>query len=350
MPKAGFSAARFSFLVLAASMLGVAMLAAPAAGQPSSCAPPSGKCFAVTVSPSGSTAGANTSFAFAITNEASTQQLGSVQVSAPAGFAITGASGALGTASFTASSALFQNLSLAPLSTTTLTVSAAVPCGSGSYRWGIEAKQSNDFNGTGNDIQLDANSAGNLSGTFTGSTGSCTSQPCPPGTPCSASASSETTSGTATTVSGLPPGDSIVTAMETGSAGSPFDFSCGTTTPPVYTPLSDVFDFAVFNGAGVAQPILLSVTLRVDKSVVNDSGHPGASSWQICYASLTPFQALSGTAQQNVTIGGNTGYFTGLLPDCSSSQGAPCVQARNKNNAGDVIVTFLALGDPFAHG
>ena len=32
MPKAGFIVARVSFLVLAASMLGVAMLAAPAAG------------------------------------------------------------------------------------------------------------------------------------------------------------------------------------------------------------------------------------------------------------------------------------------------------------------------------
>ena len=347
MPKAGFIVTRVSFLVLAASLLGVATLTAPAAGQ-TSCAPPSGKCFAVAVAPASPAAGVSTSFAFTITNEASTQSLGSVQISAPAGFAITGASVASGTASFTSSSALFQNLSLAPSSTTTLTVSAAVPCGSGSYRWGIEAKQSNDFNGAGNDIQLDANSAGNLSGTFTGSTGSCTTQPCPPGTSCS-SASSATTSGTATTVSGLPQGDSLVTGMESGSAGSPFNFSCGT-TPPVYTPLSDVFNFAVFNGAGVAQPILLSVTLRVDKSVVSTSGHPGASSWQICYASLTSFTALSGTSQQNVTIGGNPGYFTGLLPNCSSTPQAPCVQARNKNNAGDVIVTFLALGDPYAHG
>src|SRR5215469_14591325 len=97
MPKAGFSVARFSFLVLAAGMLGAAMIAAPAAGQTSSCAPPSGKCFAVTgpnggpVTPSSPAAGASTSFAFKITNEATTQQLGSVQISAPAGFVITGA-------------------------------------------------------------------------------------------------------------------------------------------------------------------------------------------------------------------------------------------------------------------
>ena len=112
-----------------------------------------------------------------------------------------------------------------------------------------------------------------------------------------------------------------------------------------------MFGFAVFNASGVPQPITLTVTLRIDKSLVNSSGHPGASSWQICYASTTSFNALPGTSQQNVTIGGNPGYFTGLLPDCSSTQGAPpCVQARNKNNAGDVIVTFLALGDPYGHG
>jgi len=346
MPKAGFSVARFSFLVLAAGMLGAAMIAAPAAGQTSSCAPASGKCFAVTVSPSTPAAGASTSFAFKITNEAATQQLGSVQISAPAGFALTSAPGA---ASVTMGSALFLNL---PLSTqgsaTTLTVNATVSCNrsTSGYQWGIEAKQSNDFNGTGNDFQLDPSSAGNLSGTLTG----CAFQPCPPNNQCSASASSGTTLGTVVTTSPLPPGDSIVTGMGSGSAGSSFNFSCGT-KPPVYTPLSDVFEFAVFNGSGIPQQgVTLTVTLRIDKSVVTSSGHPGASSWQICYASTESFNALAGTSQQNVTIGGSPGYFTGLLPNCSSTQGAPCVQARNKNNAGDVIVTFLALGDPFAHG
>ena len=44
---------------------------------------------------------------------------------------------------------------------------------------------------------------------------------------------------------------------------------------------------------------------------------------------------------------GGVPYFTGLLPDCPNTnpqQSAPCVQSRNKNNAGDVIVTFLAKG------
>jgi hypothetical protein len=441
MPKAGFIVGRVSFLVLAASMLGVAALAAPAAGQTSTC-PSSGKCFAVAVSPSSPTAGASTSFAFTITNEAATQQLGSVQISAPVGFVITSASGA---ASRTSSSALFFNLSLAPSATTTLTLTASSPCSGGAYQWGIEAKQSNNFNGSGNDFQVDPASAGNLNGTLTGSlslaftseptdttagaviTSQAGSQGGPvkvqvlngcgqlattssakvtvangpnsgPGTlsgtvtvaasggiasfsdltidkpggytlvatspgitsatsdgftifpgsvqsctssTCSASASSATTSGTVTTSSAAS-GDTIVTGMESVNSG--FNFSCGTT----YTPVSDVFSFAVFNAAGVVS-IPLTVTLRIDKSLVQSSSHPGASSWQICYASTSPFTVRPGTTSGTATIGGIT-YETGLLPDCTSTQGAPCVQARNKNNAGDVIVTFPALGDPLGHG
>jgi Domain of unknown function DUF11 len=337
MPKAGFIVARVSILVLAASTLGVAMRAAPAAGQTSTCSSNSKCFFAVAVSPSNPTAGVSTSFAFTIKNEASPQQLGSVQISAPAGFAITNAPGAT---SFTSSSAQFLNLNLASGASTTLTVNATVSCNrsTSTYQWGIEAKQSNDFNGTGNDFQLDPNSAGNLSGTLTG----CTFQPCPPSAPCSASASSATTSVTVTTSAPLPSGDSIVTGIE--SVNSSFNYSC-----PTYTAVADVVGFAVFNAAGAPQPTLLTVTVRIDKSLVGSSGHPGASSWQICYASTTPFTALPGTAQQNVTIGGSPGFSTGLLPDCSSSQGAPCVQMRNKNNAGDVIVTFLAFGDPYGH-
>lgn len=74
---------------------------------------------------------------------------------------ITGAPGAT---SVTSSSALFLNLSLASGASTTLTVSAAVPCGPSTYTWGMAAKQSNNFNGTGNNFQLDPASAKNLNG------------------------------------------------------------------------------------------------------------------------------------------------------------------------------------------
>jgi hypothetical protein len=163
-------------------------------------------------------------------------------------------------------------------------------------------------------------------------------QPCTSST-CSASASSATTSGTVTT-SQATSGDFITTGMGGVS------FSCGGT----YKPVSDVFGFAVFSAKGVPLSTPLTATLRIDKSLVKSSGHPGAASWQLCYAAAvtSPFTALPGTSG-TATIGG-VPYNTGLLPNCTSTQGAPCIQARNKNNAGDVIVTFLALGDPYGHG
>jgi hypothetical protein len=326
------------------------MLAAPAVGQTSTCSSGSKCFFAVTgpeggpVSPSNPTVGVSASFAFTIQNEASPQQLGAVRISAPAGFMITGASIASGapggTASSTSNSAQFLSLSLAPSSTATLTVTATVSCGSGSYQWTIAGKQSNNFNGSGNDFQLNPQSVPNLSGT---ATGSCTqSPPCPSKTSCSASASSATTgdSVTVTTSAPVPKGDVVVAGIE--GEGTGFSYSC-----PTYTSSPDVFSFAVFDANGFAQPIALTVTVRIDKSVVSMSGHPGASSWQICYASTTPFTALPNTSG-SVTIGGVL-YQTGLLPDCPTPPGEPCVQSRNKNNAGDEIVTFSAFGDPFGH-
>jgi hypothetical protein len=441
--QAGFTIARVSFGVLAASMLAAATLATPAAGSASSSTcTSSGKCFAVTVSPASPVAGTTTSFAFTITNEAATQQLSSVQISAPAGFVITGAGGS---ASLTSGSALFLNLSLAPSASTTLTLSAVVACSGGSYLWGIEAKQSNDFNGSGNDFQLDPASAANLSGSVAGScslafasdgepagtavnaviTSAVGSQGGPvkvevldgsgqlaigstatvtvaigsnpgsgslsgtltvnasggvasfsdlsidqpgdgytltatspgitpvtsdpfkiwgslqrcPTTSCSASSSTATTSATVTTTSAVPAGDFLGFAI--GGA----DFICVGT----YQRASDPVSFDVLSPSGVAlSSAQFTVTLQIDKPAVLTSGRTGASQWQICYASQQPFIPLPDTS--GTAVIGGVSYQTGLLPDCSKTQGAPCVQSRHKDNAGDVVIAFLASGDPYGWG
>ena len=147
----------------------------------------------------------------------------------------------------------------------------------------------------------------------------------------------------------MPPGDVIVAGIQ--GPGNGVGYSC-----PTYTSSPDVFSFAAFDANGVPQSIPLMVTVRIDKSVVSMSGHPGASSWQICYASTTPFNAnaVPGTYTPASdpaapTIGG-VAYNTGLLLGCSATQKTlPCVQSQNKNMAGDVLVTFLAPGDPFVH-
>ena len=132
-----------------------------------------------------------------------------------------------------------------------------------------------------------------------------------------------------------------------GMGGGAYD--CG----PSYPLSSDQFSFDVVNGSnGTGQGGVFTAVLRIRKATVQSSGHPGASSWQICYASPRPSPQsppppwASGTA----TIGDIT-YDTGLLPDCSNTAPvAPCVPSRTKDNAGDVLVTFLASGDPAARG
>jgi len=122
-------------------------------------------------------------------------------------------------------------------------------------------------------------------------------------------------------------------------------YSCAGT----YQPVSDPFSYDLFKSNGVADPnAQYTATLEIFKAIVQASGRTGASSWKICYAAIQPFAALAGTGGTAV-IGGVT-YNTGLLPDCTSTQGAPCVQDRHKDNAGDVVETVLASGDPVMKG
>jgi len=426
---------------LAAGALTVATLIAPAAqagATTSTCGSSAGKCYQLTVSPAATPAGASASFSFTITNEATTQQLGSAQITAPAGFVITSAPGS---ASFTPSSARFLNLAIAPSGQATLHVSVTAPCGAGSYQWGIQAKQSNDFSGPpGNDFQLDPSSANNLTGAVTGScslkfvstaepaatvagkvitsglnssggpiqvavldgshqlaTASTAAVTVAIGTNAGAGTLSGTTtvsassgiasfadlsidkagtgytlvasspgitpdtssfftiwgslSGCSGSCSGSASSKTTVETVTTSGSGQTLgiglgggSFLCGSygeTTDPV------TFDLLDSSGAPLGSAAF-SGALEIPKSSVQSSGHPGASSWQICYASTTSFTAQPNTSG-TVTFGNDT-YFTGLLPNCSSTQPAPCVQARNKDNAGDVVITFLATGDPKTWG
>lgn len=437
MVKARFGIAVASVAMVAGGLLVAAAFGAPAAraASTSSCSA-SGKCYLAAVAPQSAVAGVSQAFTATVTNEATTQTLGSVQITAPDGFVVTGASG--GTATYTSGSALFLNLGLSPGQSATLTVDATAPCSGGTSAWGVEAKQSNQFNGSGNDFVLDPASSlaatvsgncslafltepngtavgapitslvgstgspvsvvvldgdgnlltsstaavtmaigsnpgtGTLSGTTTvdavaglasfadlsiSQTGSgytlvATSPGITPATStyfdvwsvlqgcsgpqCSGSSSTKTTTGTVTTSSA-----SSGEFLGVGLGG--VSFSCGSS----YQPVSDPLGFDVLSQSGAADSSAqFTSTLEISKSVVQSSGHTGAASWQVCYGSQQPFAGLPGTTG-TATIGGVT-YYTGLLPDCSGSQPAPCVAARNKDNAGDVIVTFLAAGDPFA--
>lgn len=418
------------------------------------CASSADKCFAVTVSPATAPAGSMTTFQFTVTNDAPTQSLGSAEITAPSGFAITGASvpSGVGTVSSSSTSARFLDLGVAPGGSTTLDVTATAPCalsGGTGYTWGIVVKQSNNFSGPpGNDFYIEPQSMPALSGSLSGS---CSLAFVPTAEPASTTVSSPiltgpdstggpvavevlgtssqlvTTSdasitlsllggasgaklsgGTATAVGGIAafsdlkvntaapgyqleatsPGISASPPAPLSDVSSAFTIydsmqpcvkgtSCSTTgsssktttsatantgggylglgfggvslTCSGYTSVSSVVTYDVLSSSGASQSSVVStVTLEIAKSLVQSSGHPGASSWQICYGSPTQFPVVSGTGG-TTTIGGQT-WYTGLLQSCSNTPVAPCVLAQNKDNAGDVVVTFLATGDPVYRG
>jgi hypothetical protein len=120
--------------------------------------------------------------------------------------------------------------------------------------------------------------------------------------------------------------------------------------------LSATTSFEVLKATGNAAPKTATtswtVTVEISKSVVQTKKlrRPSPNDWQICYASTTPFMTATGAiARTSFTISTRTTattYYYGRLPACSSTPVAPCVLSKSKDYAGDVVITFLASGDP----
>lgn len=93
-------------------------------------------------------------------NRADPQTLGSANVTAQPGFAITGAAidgpGDLGATSFPTTVLQLRNLSIGPGTSRIISIDVTTPCATDADdEWGIRAKQSNDFSGPpGNDFSL----------------------------------------------------------------------------------------------------------------------------------------------------------------------------------------------------
>jgi hypothetical protein len=129
-------------------------------------AAPDRKAYTVTVSPGSVGAGQTVGFTFTATNDSGSQSLGSINLTAPLDFTLVGdpqpptrqSDGAtIGTATRVGTTLIeLRGLSLPPSDTVTVSFSAEAPCvqsgGPGADQWGLAAKQSNDFNGTGNDF------------------------------------------------------------------------------------------------------------------------------------------------------------------------------------------------------
>ena len=130
-------------------LVAMVAVAAPALAGP-------GKGYTVHV---GDTAVAGTTVAFDVkltVPSRQQQQLGSARLTVPTGFTLLSAT-VDGPAIVTPSgpAVTLDGLAIQPGSSRTVTVRAAVPCGTVGSRWTAEAKQANEFNGTGNDLLLD---------------------------------------------------------------------------------------------------------------------------------------------------------------------------------------------------
>lgn len=180
---AGVAGSCLAAAALAATGTMVGVGAGPAGGSPAktTCISSATKCYSLSVAPTTVLPGSTGPFAFTITNDAPTQNLGSVQVTEPTGFTVTGASitsttGSVGSATVTAAhgNALFLTLGLAPGGgTAVLSVTVTAPCAPGTYQWGIQAKQSNNFSGTGNTFAIAKKTATAVKGNVTAGTGGC---------------------------------------------------------------------------------------------------------------------------------------------------------------------------------
>ena len=166
-------------LAAALALAAIASFAGPASAAT--------KDFSATIAPATVPAGRLVSVSATLTNLSAQQQLGSANVTPPAGYAaqsITSLSEpAPATAAIVGGVVELRELSLAPGSSVTVAMTVTTPCESGlASAWDVAAKQSNDFSGLpGNDLTLDAA----LSSLTTTTTGACT--PCPEDTSCTAS-------------------------------------------------------------------------------------------------------------------------------------------------------------------
>jgi len=109
-------------------------------------------------SPPSVPAGSTAAFTLTITNLADPQQLGSANLTAPPGFTLVSAStpSPAGSASIVGDTVRLRDLSLPPGETMSVGFDATAPCFPGSYTWGLQVKQANNFNGPpGNDFVPD---------------------------------------------------------------------------------------------------------------------------------------------------------------------------------------------------
>ena len=188
-------------------------------------------------------------------NDTRQQDLGSANITVPPG--VTAQAGSVqlvtppgGSATLAGNVIQLRNLNLTPGGSAFVTFAAVVPCtaGAADYRFAIAVKQSNDFNGTGNDLNP-KNAAPLLSGV-----GACV--PCDEGERCTADTF---TSASTASVSGVATSDGDRIRVSLAAPDVPTVDCSG------YAESTETVEFDLTNAAGGAAGGLKTVKLQIKK-------------------------------------------------------------------------------------
>jgi len=304
------------------------------------------------------------------TNLTSPQSMGSANLTAPAGYDLTGVTTTQGAVALSGSTVHLRSLSLAPGKSVTVTMTADVACNEAASTWTPAAKQANDFSGTGNDFFLNQG-ASSLS---TKPTSACeTSEACPEDVDCEEFLSYRgVLELPATSGAGAAGGLLRVAAVQqvnyqltlaskayfttTLPDEGTLDFAFETRLPincAAYEEIAPVYGI-------VSGPVnrTKSVSFVISASLM-DAYQRDAADLEMCFGAPQPF--LTDPTKPTLSTGvvrGQT-WFVGVLPDCVGDavpasepntagvpQASPCVYDRRFDLAGNGLLSVYV---PFTY-
>lgn len=262
-----------------------------------------------------------------ITNENTTQQLGSANLTPPPGYTLTG-SGSVNPGTFSVANNVVQlrNLNLAPGGSATATIGvASSPCSAGT--WSSVAKQSNDFSGVpGNDLTLDTANSNLVT--------SLCSAACKRNSTCT-STDAGNANGNANVVTGK--GKLTGQLVESANANNFASLKSECQTYANYT---------------MADPNTYNVLAPSDRDKVatitfKSTTFVDLSTQQICFEAPYSF-----TGATNISTDPNAPDYVGVLPDCTQSSTGPCHNRAQdtETQQGNVFNVVLVADIPAAAG
>jgi hypothetical protein len=226
-------------------------------------------------------------------NETAHQRLGSADLTAPSGYALTSATASQGSATVVGNVVELRNLGLMPGQSVTVTIQLASSTCS-THEWTVQAKQANNFSGPpGNNLTLDtANS--NLNTAVCG-------VPCKKGATCSTDAGNSN-------------GDAQVTALKADNAGELLESVNASDLAPLtcQNPDGSNYQSADRNTYGVFATVHRKKVVKI--TIANPAVSIPLKQQQVCFDAPYKFR----TARGAPLLPDGKGGYAGLLPPCGA--------------------------------